>query len=88
MCYLTHTGLVNEAGIQMTETIGRYPYRFVVVNLSETENIDMVVLCNDSLEAEKLNEFITYQLNKDNFISKLSKDQVKDKTEVTNEHLK
>ena len=58
--YLTHTGLVNDAGVEMPDTIGRYAYRFVCFNVSQ--DVHMVVLCSDSLEVEKLQEFVNYQL--------------------------
>ena len=49
--YLTATGVINEAGVTMANTVGRHDYRLIKIELDERFSI--VVLCSDALIIEE-----------------------------------
>ena len=56
--FLTHTGITNEAGVVMEETIGKFAYNFVCIPLDE--NITLALLCSDSLQIEEIQEYVDF----------------------------
>ena len=57
---MTHTGIVNEAGITMENTVGKYAYRFICIPLDQ--DLTLALLCSDSLLIEDISEFINFEL--------------------------
>jgi hypothetical protein len=45
--YLANTGIVNEAGIAMLNTAGKFAYNFMIVPLDS--DFTLALLCNESL---------------------------------------
>ena len=56
--FLTHTGITNEAGVVMQETIGRFAYNFVCIPVEN--ELSLALLCSDSLQIEELSEFVDF----------------------------
>jgi hypothetical protein len=65
--YLTHTQIVNEAGIHISNTAGKYAFNFMVLRLSKETTL--VLLCTDSLQVEDVNDFVTFYLEGNNFLA-------------------
>ena len=64
--FLTHTGIVNEAGITMENTVGKYAYRFICIPLEH--DCTLALLCSDSLQFEDISEFINFEMSQKDFI--------------------
>lgn len=77
--YLTHTGIVNEAGIAMDNTVGKYSYRFVCIPLDQ--NCTLTVLCSEFLVVEDLVEYINYEMSQCDFLKKLEEKPAIEKAE-------
>jgi hypothetical protein len=56
--YLTVTGVINEAGVTMTNTVGRHDYRLIKIELDDRFSI--VVLCNEALIIEEFSAQINF----------------------------
>lgn len=67
--YLTHTGIINEQGFVMQNTVGVYAYRFICLNIHEKCTI--ALLCSDSIYIEEVKEFLDFRMAQHDFFSGL-----------------
>lgn len=63
--YLTHTGIINEAGIAMQDTIGNYAYRFICMPIAA--KCTLALLCSESIQTEELADFLNFQMAQRDF---------------------
>lgn len=56
----------------MEGTIARFAYRYIIIPLDQ--NCSFCVLCSDSLQLEELQEFINFEISKNDFLLKLNED--------------
>ena len=67
--YMTNSGIVNEAGIAMENTIGKYAYRYIILPIDK--NISVVWLCSESFQVEELKEYVKFYQQSNDFAKKL-----------------
>lgn len=64
--FLTHTGIVNEAGVAMENTIGKFAYNFVCIPMENDKTLTL--LCSDSLQIEEVNDFVQFWVSQNGFL--------------------
>ena len=64
--YLTATGVINEAGVTMANTVGRHDYRLIKIELDERFSI--VVLCSDAWIIEEFSAQVNFLFQSKNYL--------------------
>lgn len=57
--YLTHTGIINEVGQAMKNSIGSFAYRFICIPI--TMKCTLALLCSESIQVEEVMAYLKFQ---------------------------
>lgn len=59
---------MNEAGVAMENTIGKFAYNFVCIPI---ENKTLTLLCSDSLQIDEVDDFVKFWISQNGFLPDL-----------------